>query len=265
QLPPDPQPPPGADTSADGLAPPPSAPVAVDPVPVRLRAADGVVVHGLEYALEASPPRPIVLLFHQAGSNAAEYGPIAPRLQALGYQALAIDQRSGKRRFGRDNLTVRDHGKSTGIGSAYRDLEAALAWAQAQGHDPVIAWGSSYSAALVFRLAAEHPGQLAAVLAFSPGEYLGATGTVAGWAREAGVPVFITAAPGKEVDRARGIATAAGVEPYVPSHGVHGSSTLHPSRNPAGHRQVWAAVEAFLARAVPPRGGVDARAREPAP
>lgn len=228
-------------------------PVPLDSAAVELRATDGVVVHGVLYAIESTKPRPIVLLFHQAGSNAAEYGPIAPKLQALGYHALAIDQRSGQRRFGRDNLTVKAHGESTGFGPAYRDLQAALSWARQGGYSKVIAWGSSYSAALVFRLASEHPQALAALLAFSPGEYMGAKHRVAGWARRVSVPVFVTAAPGKEVEGARAIAEAVGDDArlYVPSHGVHGSAALHPSRNPAGHRQVWTAVEEFLGRAAP--------------
>lgn len=240
-----------ADPEAAANEPPAAVPL--EPVAVELRAADGVVVHGLLHAIESTAPRPIVLLFHQAGSNAAEYAPIAPELQALGYHALAIDQRSGKRRFGRDNLTVAALGESTEFGPAYRDLVAALAWAERGEYSKIVVWGSSYSAALVFRLASEHADSVAAVLAFSPGEYMGTKGKVAGWAREVGVPVFVTATPGKEVEGARAIAQAVGdtAELYVPTRGVHGSSTLHPSRNPAGHREVWKAVEAFLGRVAP--------------
>ena len=36
----------------------------------------------------------------------------------------------------------------------------------------ILVWGSSYSAALVFLLAAEHQDEIKAILAFSPGEYL---------------------------------------------------------------------------------------------
>ncbi len=232
------------------------APIVAEPLPVadvQLEAADGLVVHGMHYPTTAGAQRPIVLLFHQARSNAAEYGPIAPRLQGLGYAALAIDQRSGGTRHDRDNLTVKAEGASTQFGAAYADLEAALAWAQARGHKRIIAWGSSYSAALIFRLASEHGDALTAALSFSPGEYMGPDGTVAAWAREVPVPVFITSAPGKEVAAAKALADAVGAraEHHVPTDGVHGSSTLHNSRNPAGHQQVWTAVEAFLQRVAP--------------
>jgi len=52
-------------------------------------------------------------LFHQAGSNRGEYAMIGPMLAALGFNALAIDQRSGGNAWGRTNETVKRLGKST--------------------------------------------------------------------------------------------------------------------------------------------------------
>jgi len=66
--------------------------------PVTLQARDGVSVSALLY--EATQPKAVILLFHQAGSSKAEYATIAPRLVASGYTALAIDQRSGGSLFG---------------------------------------------------------------------------------------------------------------------------------------------------------------------
>ncbi len=220
---------------------------------IELEAADGTVVHGVHYPLSTDPARPLVLLFHQAGSNGAEYEPIAPRLQKLGYAALAIDQRSGGKNFGRDNRTVQAKGNSTGFADAYPDLQAAVSWGQAQGYTQMIAWGSSYSAALMFRLASEHGKQLTAALSFSPGEYLGKEGTVAGWAADVSIPIFITSAPGKEVAAAKALADAVGAsaEHHVPEHGVHGSSALHEGRNPKGEAAMWKAVETFLTRVAP--------------
>jgi hypothetical protein len=39
----------------------------------------------------------------------------------------------------------------------------------------------------------------------------------------------------------------------VPAHGVHGSSMLIPSRNPAGAEENMRAVLSFLDRVAPPR------------
>jgi len=52
-----------------------------------------------------------------------------------------------------------------------------------------VVWGSSYSAALVFLLAARHPGDVNGVVAFSPGEYLSKGTAVRDAARKAEVPL----------------------------------------------------------------------------
>src|ERR1700675_4646997 len=142
---------------------------------VMLRAGDGVSISGLAYT--ADHPKAIVLLFHQAESSKAEYATIAPRLVAAGFNALAIDQRAGGALYG-PNETATRLGKPESYDQAKPDLEAALDWAKAK-RLPVVLWGSSYSAALVFEVAAEHPQEISAVMAFSPGEYLEDTGAVA--------------------------------------------------------------------------------------
>jgi alpha-beta hydrolase superfamily lysophospholipase len=166
--------------------------------PVTLQARDGVSISGLAYTAEH--PKAVVLLFHQAQSSKAEYATIAPRLAAAGFSALSIDQRSGGALYG-PNETVARLGKSSGYEAAKPDLEAALDWAKAK-HLPVVLWGSSYSAALVFEVAAEHPSEVGAVMAFSPGEYLGSSGTVARAAAHIAVPIYVTSAPAAEEVRA---------------------------------------------------------------
>jgi len=220
--------------------------------PVTLTAADGVKVYGTWY--RAEHPKALILLFHQAGSSSDEYATIAPKLVAQGYSALAIDQRAGDGMFG-ENRTAKELGREAGYLDAKPDLEAALAWAKDKKL-PVLLWGSSYSAALVFLVAAEHPGEVAGVLAFSPGEYLGTEGMVKAAAAKVQVPVFVTSAKDpKEIDAARtieGAAPGAGNIQFVPQKGgVHGSSTLIASRNPAGAEENWDAVRAFLRRTLP--------------
>jgi len=217
---------------------------------VELRAADGVTVFADHVAVEGGRKRPLVLLFHQAGSNAAEYDPIVPRLSRLGFDTLAVDSRSGGRMFDRNNRTVIALGRAQPFDAAYPDLEAALAWSERNVYPAAIAWGSSYTAALVMRLAAEHAG-VCAVVAFSPGEHLGAGERVRAYATRISVPVFVTSAPGTEVHEARRILDATNpdlVTQYVPRSGVHGSSALRGDRNPATYLDYWQAVEAFLLR-----------------
>jgi dienelactone hydrolase len=213
---------------------------------ITLKAADGVIVHGIHYpALE---PKALILLFHQAGSSKDEYATIAPRLVKAGYSALAIDQRAGDRMFG-PNLTVDGLGKSAGYLEAMPDLQAALDWAEKRKL-PVVLWGSSYSSSLIFGLAADNPGKVKALLAFSPGEYFDDKMWVRKAAAKVTVPVFITqGSDAKEIAEAKPVFDAvAAVEKqqFVPKAGVHGSSTLIPARNRAGAADNWTNVLAFL-------------------
>jgi len=149
----------------------------------------------------------LILLFHQAGSNRGEYATIGPMLATLGFNALAIDQRSGGNAWERSNDTIKRLGKSTGYDEALPDLEAALQWAKSSGETgPIILWGSSYSAALVFLLAASHPREVNAILAFSPGEYLRGPSTVRKAAAQVSIPIFVTSAKDpKEIAVAKSI------------------------------------------------------------
>ena len=228
-------------------APPPVNAGPISAEPVKLTAKDGVKIAGVY--TRATNPKALILLFHQAGSGKDEYALIAPRLADAGYSSLRIDQRAGGELFG-VNETVKALGKSDDYLAARPDLEAAFDWAKAQKL-PIILWGSSYSASLVFVLAAEHP-EVKAVLAFSPGEYFDDKTMIAKAGAGVKAPVFVTSAQdGKEIDAARDILKAvpvAGKEQFVPkTGGVHGSSTLLREKNPDGAEDAWKAVMAFLA------------------
>src|SRR5277367_2426280 len=170
------------------------------PNPITLQASDGVSISGLVYPAEH--PKAVVLLFHQAGSSKAEYDTIAPQLAAVGFTALAIDQRSGGSLFGPNETAGRLAHPAT-YEQAKPDLVAALAWG-VQQHLPVVLWGSSYSAALVFEVAAEHTADVSAVVAFSPGEYFGEGQPIAHAAARLHVPIYVTSASSdEEVQAAR--------------------------------------------------------------
>ena len=221
--------------------------------PVLIRASDGVIVHGLDY--RAARPRGVVLLFHQAGSSKAEYNEIAARLIDRGFNALAIDQRSGGNLFG-INETIQALGRSTDYAAARPDLDAALNWAKGE-QLPIILWGSSYSAGMALELAADHPGEIAGVMAFSPGEYRDKSNGVAAAAARLDLPIYVTAEKTPEEARAAKALLAASpsrdkVYATPRKAGVHGSSTLIPARNPEGAEENWKSVDAFLDRIVPP-------------
>lgn len=225
-------------------APPPSA-----DAPERqivLRASDGVKVYAW-YRGNASSLATIVL-FHEAGSSHHEYDQIAPRLNALRFATLAVDQRAGGPLFG-PNLTQRELGRDVPYQDALPDLLAAIAWAHRNAPGRLIVWGSSYSASLVFAAVAQSR-EVSALLAFSPGEYFDDKRYVRHAAARVTVPIFVDSA--SDPDEIRAAAAIAAASPskrktvYVPTHGVHGSSTLLESRNPQGALENWLAVKAFL-------------------
>jgi len=224
--------------------------------PENIKAADRLNIVGWFY--ESSRPRGTVLLFHQAGSSKNEYDTIGPRLAAQGYDAFAIDARAGGDLFG-DNSTVHMIGESRPYAEAKQDMQAAIDWAKQRGK-PIILWGSSYSAAMVFELAKENAGAVKGVLAFSPGEYLGTPGEVKAAAAAVKVPVYITSANiREEVTAARAIydaVAASGKQFFTPSaQGVHGSATLIAARNASGAEANWRPVEVFLRKLVPLEAG----------
>lgn len=231
-----------------GLVPKPASPA---PGPISFSAADGVTIYADSY-LAQDATAPVILLFHQANSSKSEYAPIAPQLVNLGYNVIAIDQRSGGDLFPPANETVQHLGHSADFIDALPDMDAALAYAKrTYPASPVYAWGSSYSAALVFAFAAKHPKDIAAVLAFSPGEYLPDKQFVERAARHVRVPVFIdTASDPQEEAAAHAIfvkLASRDKTDFMPKNGVHGSSTLREDKDPGGASENWAAVTAFLA------------------
>jgi len=215
-------------------------------MPVMLKARDGVSISGLVYP--ATHPKAIILLFHQADSSKAEYATIAPRLAASGFTALAIDLRSGGSLYG-PNETAARLSKPATYEQAKPDLVAALDWALPQ-HLPVVLWGRSYSAALVFEVAAEHADEVSAVIAFSPGEYLEDRGSVARAAARVRAPIYVTSSPdAEEVRSARAILAASPARvktQYQPRFGVHGASTLIEARDPKGAADNWMHALTFL-------------------
>ncbi|MEO8835479.1 MAG: alpha/beta fold hydrolase [Caldimonas sp.] len=220
---------------------------------VTLRAADGTPVYGQVWRAGAAKAA-VIVAFHQADSSSAEYAPIAPRLVRAGFTVLAIDQRSGDGAFGGSNRTAAAFKKEQPYDAALPDLEAALAWAgsEAKG-EPVIVWGSSYSAALVFVLAAKHPHEVNGVIAFSPGEYLHGKHAVRDAAAQVSVPVWIDQASSEEEARnaaeiLKAVKSADKLQFVARVNSTHGSSTLREDTNPAGAEAHWQAVLAFLSR-----------------
>jgi dienelactone hydrolase len=238
----------------------PLAAMASDSETVTFESEDGLLMTADIYAPYKNGEAPVIVLFHQAGWSRGEYGEIAPWLNTLGYNCMAVDQRSGEIVRGVKNETALRAAKErmpTGYISALPDIKAALTYARSQyGDGGVIAWGSSYSAALVLEIAGNSPALVDAVLAFSPGEYFERAGKTASWVQDSAqhitVPVFITSSR-SEADEWAAIFTAiksANKTAFIPAtDGRHGSRALwnkYPDSD--AYR---GAVQAFLERYFP--------------
>ena len=205
--------------------------------------------------------RPLVVLFHQAGWSRGEYIEIAPKLNALGFNVMAVDLRSGNRVNGVINETAK-RAKKAQKGSSYldavQDIEAALDYARGLvgSETKVIAWGSSYSAALVLQIIGEKPDLADAVVSFSPGEYFKRAGKPAHWVRDSAknisVPVFMTSARSEKRQWQAifdGIKSK-GKYAFIPAtKGHHGSRALWGKY--ADSEAYWTALTPFLKALIP--------------
>lgn len=222
----------------------------------RFLSADETEVHAYLYAPERVAHNLTILAFHQAQGDArGEYGPIAERLVELGYEVMAVDLRSGGDRFGGENQTVRDLGHSTGYCEAMPDVESAYSYLHSiRPKRPIVIMGSSYSAALVLRLAAVNPPRLAGVVSFSPasgGPLEKCSGEEVSDAIEAPVLVFRPASEMEieSVQKQAQVFEQQGHEVYVADPGVHGASMLVEERVDARVEATWSKLIEFLRKA----------------
>ncbi|MGI9405560.1 MAG: alpha/beta hydrolase [Hyphomicrobiaceae bacterium] len=221
---------------------------------ITLKTTDGLTYTADVYRARTEPDAPWIVLAHQAGASRGEYREIAPRLNALGFNAVALDQRSGGGFAGGANTAfarARKLKKKRTYLAARPDIEAGIAWARRQTSGTVILWGSSYSAALAILMAGEKADLVDGVVSNSPGEYLRGK-SVSGAAKAITVPVLITS-PARERKRWRKIFKNIPhdrKEGFAPkSGGVHGSSAFIAGRNISAEAY-WSVAEAFLAQFV---------------
>jgi pimeloyl-ACP methyl ester carboxylesterase len=202
---------------------------------VTTTAADGTKVYGETYFAGLTDAAPMISLFHQARSNGrGEYGPLTGWLNGLGYRVIAWDQRSGGDLYGAENRTAAEAKGGKQFCDAYPDVEAGVAFAhQAAKGAPLIIWGSSYSASLVWRAAAEHADLLDAVVAMSTatGGALDKCGAKVGLPNLADPGLAVWSQ--KEAGQAKGLSdllASKNVKVEIVADGVHGSSMLVDER-----------------------------------
>ncbi len=217
---------------------------------ISFSSGDGIKVTADLY-MTPDPKAPMIILYHQAGYSRGEYREIAPKLNALGFNCMAVDQRAGDSVNGiinETNRAARSKNLPTEYLDAITDLEAAYVYVRhGLKPDKILLWGSSYSAALMFYMGSGHHNNLSGILAFSPAEYFEVNGKeIRDFAARVTAPVFIASAK-SEYEEWKPIYDAITGEKrsYLPENeGRHGSKALW-SDNP-GHELYWKAVEDFL-------------------
>ena len=207
------------------------------------------------YMKYSDKAKPFILLCHQAGWSRGEYREIAPKLNAMGFNRMAMDQRSGKEVNGVANETAA-RAKAANKGGEFVDAEQDIVAAAKHARDnfaqgKLLLWGSSYSAALVLRIAGEHTSIVDGALSFAPGEYFTGQGKPKNWiassVAKAECPIFITSAK-KEHKGWKDIFAAIKAEgktKFLPkTAGNHGSRALWDKFGDSG--DYWNAVKSFL-------------------
>ena len=214
---------------------------------IYFNSLDGLKITADYYKI--AKPKGFFVLCHRSHCNRAEYRETAPKLNALGYSCLAIDQRSGMKVWGEINETknrAKEMNLPTGYLDARPDIEAAIDFGyQLNKNKKVILYGSSYSASLSLVIAT-HSSKIKAVIGFSPGEYLKGI-KLSETISSLSLPVFVSS-PKVEINQV--IQLVKNINPKFVDHfkpgvdGFHGSKTLWDSV--AGNEIYWRALKEFL-------------------
>ena len=221
---------------------------------INFPSADGLEITADLY-IKHDKQAPFIVLFHQAGWSRGEYLEIAPKLNELGFNCMAIDQRSGDKINDIANEThQRAVKKSLGVSfvDALPDMYAAIAFAKKNYvGQKLIIWGSSYSSALVLKIMGDHPDICDAGLSFAPGEYFERFGKGNDYitlsAKHISKPIFITSAKAEKDnwwDIYEQIPTTSKTYFIPNSEGNHGSRALWEKFD--DHPEYWKALVAYL-------------------
>ncbi len=218
---------------------------------IEIKAADGLTITANLYE-SGHIESPVLLLCHQAGYSRGEYVETADYFFKQGFTCIVPDLRSGGEVNGILNETHKAAvaaGKPTQYTDASQDIEATIVYATKEyPAAKKILLGSSYSASLAIIMGVKFAGVLKAIISFSPGEYFESDNkSIAAWAKNLHLPVFITSAKA-EAESWAGIfdaIPAANKTGFKPTGtGIHGSRNLWLST--ANHEEYRSALEKFI-------------------
>ncbi|HEY6162235.1 MAG TPA: dienelactone hydrolase family protein [Bacteroidia bacterium] len=214
---------------------------------ITFPSGDGLTITADLYV--ASDTLPYMLLLHQAGYSRGEYKETAKKFNHLGYNCLAVDLRSGGEVNGIKNMTHEEavkNKKKTDYLDAEQDITAAIDYLYEKSKRRVWLVGSSYSASLALKLAVNNF-KVAAVIAFSPGEYFGKKLKVGESISKLDKPVLVlcTTQERKDVNELMNGVISKKKTIFSPAvDGVHGSSSLWKANS--NYHDYWIAVMMFV-------------------
>lgn len=216
---------------------------------VTFQSKDGLIITADLYI--SSTQNPYIILLHQAGYSRGEYREIAPKLVKLGYNCLALDQRSGEEvNFIKNETAARAKEKNlpTNYLDVLPDIHAAIEFVRQKTNKPIVLWGSSYSASLSLVVAPEEL-RVGALVVFSPGEYFETKDFVKSKISKISIPVLALSSKteNSEMTQLLSVIPKSLVTIFKPSdEGKHGSKALWES-NPS-NKEYWMAVTMFFSK-----------------
>lgn len=217
-------------------------------IKVAFEASDGLLVVADHYLVNKTYP--YILLFHQLESSRGEFREIAPKLNKLGYNCLAVDLRAGNEVNFVRNETAQNASSmriSKRLEDAKRDMNAAIDFVNSRNELPVILLGSTFSASLSLVLAKERE-DVHAVVAFSPGEFFSGTLNIKNLITGLQKPVFIGSSKSElkfVTELAQGIPqNKKQIIISSSTNGVHGAKALWATEK--SHNENWLALMMFL-------------------
>ncbi len=216
---------------------------------VTFEAKDGLTITADLYV--SSTQNPYIILLHQAGYSRGEYREIAPKLVNLGYNCLAIDQRSGEEvNYIKNETAARAKEKNlpTNYLDALPDVYAAIDYVKSVSDKPIVLWGSSYSASLSLITAPEKL-KVGALIVFSPGEYFEPSNFIQSKISKISVPVLALSSKSEnpELVKLLSVVPKQLVTIFKPSdEGKHGSKALWESNK--SNKEYWMAVTLFFSK-----------------
>ena len=166
---------------------------------------DGITVTADLYRIHTEAP--CVVMFHRDDSSRGEYQMIAPLLNDIGFNCLAVDLRLGWESNGVLNSTYAGavaqwryvdaflDGESfaNAVPDVMIDMMTAVLYAQDElKAETVVIMGSGYSATLALALASVYPDIIDGVMAFSPSDFALDGKTIEDYAVEITGPMLIT-------------------------------------------------------------------------